>query len=399
MKHPEQVALLKQLLHYLDTGTTAMAPAPWRNEVTCFTDPARFERERAMLFRTQPLFIGFASEWAKPGDYKTEGHAGVPILIVRGRDGVLRGFLNVCRHRGAKVVDGCGAAKAFSCPYHAWSYDLAGRVTHVPEERYFPGVKAERAALVALPLCEKHGLVWVIPTPAAEGAASFDIDPWLGGLAEEFANYGFATWHHYETREIRERMNWKLVMDTFFEGYHIGFLHKNTLGPILHGNITAFTAYGANHRLTVPRRKLARLKDMPESEWDAMWYTTLLYSLFPNTVFIVQGDHVEVFRIFPDEDRIDATVMTLGFYVPKPVATEAERRHWNANMDLVTTVVQTEDFPAGRTMPLGFASGAQRELVYGRNEPAMIHWHHHARRALGLPIDAPAPQSAWAAAE
>jgi phenylpropionate dioxygenase-like ring-hydroxylating dioxygenase large terminal subunit len=387
MKHPDQVALLKQLLHYVDTGTTAMAPAPWRNEVTAFTDPERFARERAVLFRTQPLFIGFAAEWARPGDYKTDGYAGVPLLIVRGRDGVLRAFLNVCRHRGAKVVDGCGSAKAFSCPYHAWSYDLAGHVTHVPEERAFPGVKAERSALVGLPLCEKHGLVWVIPTPAVDGAVSFDIDPWLGGLAPEFANYGFATWHHYETRVIPERMNWKLVVDTFLEGYHIGFLHKNTLGPILHGNVTEFTAYGANHRLTVPRKKLARLKDVPESEWDAMWYTTLLYSLFPNTIFIVQGDHVEVFRIFPDEDRIDASVMTLDFYVPKPVEGDAERRHWNANMDLVTTVVQTEDFPAGRTMPAGFASGAQKELVYGRNEPAMIHWHHQARRALGLPID------------
>ena len=99
MQHQEQVALLKELLHYLDTGTTAMAPAPWRNEVAAFTDPARFQRERAELFRSQPLFMGFASEWAKPGDYKTDGYAGVPILLVRGRDGVLRAFLNVCRRR------------------------------------------------------------------------------------------------------------------------------------------------------------------------------------------------------------------------------------------------------------------------------------------------------------
>jgi phenylpropionate dioxygenase-like ring-hydroxylating dioxygenase large terminal subunit len=386
MQHQEQVALLKELLHYLDTGTTAMAPAPWRNEVAAFTDPARFQRERAELFRSQPLFMGFASEWAKPGDYKTDGYAGVPILLVRGRDGVLRAFLNVCRHRGARVADGCGSAKAFSCPYHAWSYDLAGRVSHVPEERYFPGVKAERAALIALPLCERHGLVWVIATPAADGAATFDIDPWLGVLGPELGAYGFARYQHYQTREIPERMNWKLVVDTFLEGYHIGFLHQKTLGPILHGNLTAFKAYGSNHRLTVARRKLDRLKQLPEGEWDAMWYTTILYSLFPNTIFIAQGDHVEVFRVFPDGDRIDATMMTLAFYIPEGQLDAERRRHWDANMDLVTEVVLTEDFPAGRPMQQGFGSGAQTEVVYGRNEPAMIHWHQQARRALGLPV-------------
>src|SRR5262249_9168719 len=155
----------------------------------------------------------------------TDDFSGVPILIVRDRSGRLNAFLNVCRHRGAKVVGGCGSAKAFSCSYHAWSYDLAGKLTFVPDERNFPGIEAERRQLRRLPLCEKHGLVWVIPTPAEDGAASFDIDPWLEGLGPEFAAYGFETWVHYETRTIRAKMNWKLAVDTFHEGYHVGFLH------------------------------------------------------------------------------------------------------------------------------------------------------------------------------
>ena len=385
MKQADQIALLEQLLGYHASGTTAMAPAPWRNEVACFTDPERFAREREVLLRRHPQFLGFASEWAKPGDYRTDDYTGVPLLILRGRDGVLRGFLNVCRHRGSKVVDGCGNAKALSCPYHAWSYDLSGRVTHIPDERSFPGVKAERPALTPIPVCERHGLVWAIPTP--DGSASFDIDPYLGALAGELAAYGFQSWHPYQTRAIPEPMNWKLVVDTFLEGYHIGFLHQKTLGPILHGNLTEFTAYGANHRLTVARRKLDRLRTMPKSEWDAPWYTTILYGLFPNTIFIMQGDHVEVFRIFPDGDSIGASVMTLAFYTPEPTTTDEQRRHWDANMDLVTRVVQTEDFPVGRTIQAGLASGAQVELVYGRNEPAMIHWHQQLRRALGLPVE------------
>src|SRR5205814_8681 len=148
--------------------------------------------------------------------------------LVRDRRGAARAFLNVCRHRGAKVAHGCGNAKAFSCPYHAWSYDLSGKLTFVPDERNFPGLEAERRGLRPLPVAEKHGMIWVIPTPAADGATSFDIDPWLGELGPELGGYGLERYHHYETRTLVEPMNWKLVEDTFLEGYHIGFLHQKT---------------------------------------------------------------------------------------------------------------------------------------------------------------------------
>jgi len=325
--------------------------------------------------------LGFASEWAKPGDYKTDDYVGVPILAVRGRDGVLRAFLNVCRHRGSKVVDGCGNAKALSCPYHAWSYDLAGRVTHIPDERSFPGVKAERPTLTPLPVCEKHGLVWVMPTPATDGAASFDIDPWLGELADELEAYGFGSWTHYTTREIRTRMNWKLAIDTFHEGYHIGALHRKTIAPIF-ANATDFRAYGPHLRMAIPRSKITRLKDQPESQWDAIWNTALVYTMVPNAVFVVNGDHVELWRMFPDENRPDRCVMTLSFYIPEPVASEERKRHWDANVDLTVRTVLEEDFPVGESIQSGFTSGAQSHTVYGRNEPAMIHYHRALTRLV-----------------
>jgi len=248
--------------------------------------------------------LGFASEWAQPGDYKTDDYAGVPVLVLSGRDGVLRAFLNVCRHRGSKVVDGCGNAKALSCPYHAWSYDLAGQVTHIPDERSFPGVKAERPTLTALPLCERHGLVWVIPRPAADGATSFDIDPWLGELGDELEAYGFGGWTHYATREIRTRMNWKLAIDTFHEGYHIGVLHRDTIAPIF-ANAIDFRTYGPHLRMSIPRRKIEKLKQQPEGQWDAVWNTALVYTMVPNAVFTINADNVQLWRMFPDENRPD----------------------------------------------------------------------------------------------
>jgi len=382
MSRRDQVDLLKRLLHYVDTRTTAMADSPWRNEVSVYTCAERLADEQRVLFRKHPLVMGFGSDWPSAGSYSTDDYAGLPILIVRGRDEKLRAFLNVCRHRGAKVADGCGSARVFSCPYHAWTYDLAGKLQGIPDERCFPEVRGERNGLVELPLCEKYGLVWVIPT--ADGTTSFDIDPWLGGLAGELASYGFGSWSFYDRRVIPETMNWKIVVDTFNEGYHIGFLHRDSLRDVLMGNVNDFEAFGLNHRLTFPRRKLERLKAEPEESWDLMWNTSMVYLLFPNTVLIVQGDHVELARVFPREGRTDRSVMELGLYVPQAPVTAEERTHWDKNMQLVLDVVTGEDFPTGRSIQIGLTSGAQNHLVYGRNEPAMIHYHQSMRAALGL---------------
>src|SRR3954470_23129326 len=384
MSRQQQIDLLKRLLNYVETRTTSMADVPWRNDVSTYADPAHLAREQRILFRQHPILMGFASKWAKPGAFSTDDHAGVPILIVRGRDGVLRALLNVCRHRGAKVAQGCGEARMFRCPYHAWTYDLSGKTAAIPDERCFPNVRDERPSLVALPLCEKHGLAWVIPTPAADGASGFDIDPWLGGLGPELASYDFASWAFYDRRVIPETMNWKILVDTFHEGYHIGFLHRESLREVLHGNVCDFEAFGPNHRLTFPRKKLSRLKAEPEANWDLQWNTTLIYSLFPNTLLMIQGDHVELARIFPAEGLADRAVMDLGLYVPQAPATDEERIHWDKNMQLVLDVVTGEDFPAGRSIQLGLTSGAQTHTVFGRNEPAMIHYHQSMRTALGL---------------
>ena len=394
MDRQAQIGLLKRLLNYVETRTTSMAERPWRNDVSVYADPAHLAREQNVLFRHCPILMGFASEWANPGDFRTDDHLGVPILTVRGRDGRLRAFLNVCRHRGAKVAQGCGKARLFSCPYHAWTYDLSGQVTGIPDERCFPDVRAERTSLKELPLCEKHGLVWVMPTPAADASTGFDVDPWLNGLGPELASYKFESWSFYDRRLIPETMNWKILVDTFHEGYHVGFLHRDSLREILHGNIADFESFGFNHRLTFPRKKLERLKAEPEENWDLIWNTTIVYSLFPNTILILQGDHVELARMFPSEGRVDRAVMELGLYIPKTASTDEERIHWDKNMQLVLDVVTGEDFPAGRSIQIGLTSGAQTHTVFGRNEPAMIHYHQSMRAALDSHALSRAPQAA-----
>jgi phenylpropionate dioxygenase-like ring-hydroxylating dioxygenase large terminal subunit len=388
MDRATEIDILKDLIHFADTKTTSMADAPWQNEVAAYTDPERGKREEDILIRNRPLVMGLSCDWPKPGAYRTEDFAGVPILTVRGSDGKLRAFLNVCRHRGAKVAQGCGTAGTFTCPYHAWTYGNDGRLRGLPEEATgFPGVRAQRPGLTQLPLAEKHGMVWVVPTPAADGNGDLDIDPWLGGMGPDMAFWELEGYHFHDRHVHVEEMNWKLLVDTFHESYHFGYLHAQSLSGILIPNVQHFTPFGRNFRQVYARTKVDRLKSMPESEWDLMWNSTIVYSMFANTIFTPQGDHMEIFRIFPVEGRLDRAVMETSIYIPKPVETEDEKQHWDANLALAVKVVTTEDFPAGRTMQIGFNSKAQSHVVYGRNEPALIHYHKSIREELGLPVD------------
>ena len=116
MEHATQVALTKRVIDFVDRNTTELADAVYLNPVSTYTCPQQAERERELLFRGHPLFFALSCELPKPGDYRADDLSGVPILVVRGNDGRLNAFLNVCRHRGAKVGHRLEArANACSC--------------------------------------------------------------------------------------------------------------------------------------------------------------------------------------------------------------------------------------------------------------------------------------------
>ena len=134
MKHETQVRLIREALEAIDRGAPPMTEVFTRNDPAAYTSPERAKREREILFRECPLVAGFSCKVKKPGDYFTDSLGPTPILVTRNNNGQLRAFANICRHRGSRLVDGCGAgAVRFSCPYHAWSYDLDGHCARFPK--------------------------------------------------------------------------------------------------------------------------------------------------------------------------------------------------------------------------------------------------------------------------
>ena len=381
MEHAVQVDLTRRVLGFMENHTTELADQVYLNPTSTYTCTKQLEQEQEMLFRRHPIFFGLSCELPNPGDYRADDLSGVPLLVARGEDGQLRAFLNVCRHRGAKLASGSGSGKrAFVCPYHAWTYGLDGQLRKVNPPEAFPGITCAERSLVALPVAERHGLIWVQASPGAD----LDVDALLGGLGPEMASYGLESYSHFQTATLTKEMNWKLVIDTFLETWHVATLHRETVAPIFQPNVNAFDAFGRNGRLIIPRRSIMEAKGEPESRWDLLKHSAIVYTLFPNALLVWQGDHVETWRSFPVGGSTAKCIAEAALFSPKPAVTDKEKRHWDRNMDLLMRTVDAEDFPVCLDIQRGFGAQAQEHVTFGRNEPGLGHYHANIRAALGL---------------
>jgi len=152
---------------------------------------------------------------------------------------------------------------------------------------------------------------------------------------------------------------------------------------LLFGNLCLMDAFGRNLRETLPRRTIVELKDQPEQDWDLIWHTAMVYVLFPNTVFVMQRDHAEVWRCFPVDDDPAKSRVLMEFYIPEAIPNKKALLHWQKNMDMTVRTVLDEDFPVGEGAQINLATGALESVVYGRNEPALVHFQRMVNEAVG----------------
>ena len=126
-------SMQRRLVDHLETGTqTDLADDVLEVDARVYTDPERLEAERRRIFQELPLLVGFSNEVAAPGERILFDGAGPPIVVIRGKDGSLRAFLNMCTHRAARLVSDCEPSQRLMCPFHGWTFDLEGRLRSMP---------------------------------------------------------------------------------------------------------------------------------------------------------------------------------------------------------------------------------------------------------------------------
>lgn len=388
MRRETQLDIGREIVERLRDGSTPFAAGIYRNEPAVYTDQDRHKAEVPVFFGTYPLVMAASCQIPNPGDHVTDDHTDTPLLMVRGEDGVARTFANICRHRGSRIVldtSGCGA-RAFTCPYHAWVYGTDGSLKAIPGNGFQDVVPTE-LGLIEYPTVERAGLVWVLPdSDATVAQLETKLADHLGSdLMADLDAYGLEDFHYYGTQHLSRRLNWKLTMDTFFESYHFRQLHKNTIAPLIKSDMAPVRHYGDNHLMVGIRHTAEEFLSQEEKDWDVIAQTVMVYLLFPNTIFIMQRDHIELFRIFPGETVADSEI-EISLFIPDAPDTSADpdkaRRHWDANFDLLVETADVEDFTNGATIQRSVESGQLESILYGRNEPLMQSWHRSLKAAV-----------------
>ena len=368
--------LTTKLLAHVDAGTTDQAAATMRVASYKYHDPAHWETEMALLFRRVPLPLALTCEMRAPNSYKAMDACGTPVLITRSADGVARAFLNVCRHRGMVVVaDGCGTARRFSCPYHAWVYNGNGALVGVYGDATFGEFDRDERGLVQLPCEERAGVIFVTLTPAAElPRGPRNIDDWLGSYGDVLDGLGLADWHVYERRELPSPA-WKAAFDGYVESYHFASLHTTSLFPTVMSNTMTYEPHGPHLRLGFPRQGIAELHTIPQENWDVEDRIADVHIIFP-MLSLAGGwkGQAMVSQLLPGPtpDR-SRTVQT--FISRDPLLTDNEKLSGTQRADFLHKVVRDEDYATGFRIASALRSGANKEFVFGRNEIALQHVH------------------------
>ncbi len=364
------------------SGKSAMMPTARLDDVAFFIDPDQFARERQAFFQSMPLVACLSAELPEPGSYKTFDDAGAPMLLTRGKDGKVRAFLNICPHRGSRIVrEPCGKASRFACRFHGWTFDGQGKAIGIPEEELFDGRIDSHKALHQCPAEERHGLVFVRTVPGT----AIDLDAHLAGLDRDLAAIELASAEITHSDTLQVPANWKYGLDTFFETYHLNVLHRETFKGLF-SPVNVFDTFGPHHRYTFAPLNLAQWADMPEGEWN-LDTIPLQYFLFPNTIISVgstspTGSVVNIHQILPSAVGHFASRLSYcaigGVRSPEHRA-DIDRAYRTTRQALVNEdySVVAESFPGFAALPEGTL------LPTGRQEIGVQNFHANVVRLLG----------------
>ena len=362
-----------------------------------YSDPEFLALERERVFRPSWQVICHVSEIPKPGDYQCFDFIGEMLFALRGNDGTVRVFHNVCRHRAARLLDGPrgSCTRRIICPYHAWSYDLEGHLASVGDRSAFPHLDIARESLVPVEMEIYAGFVFARLQGGGPGVAQM-----MAPYADEIATHEFEKLEPMGRVTLRPRkVNWKNVGDNYSDALHI---------PVAHPGLTRLfgATYGVESREWVDRMS-GDISDKPSRNWSERMYQKYLpeagylpkdrrrswvyFKLWPNYAFDVYPDQVTIMQWLPISPT-ESLIRDIGYVRPDSRREMRVARYCNWR---INRQVSEEDRVLIERVQNGMASGSYRVGPLAAGEVALRSFGGRLRSLIPESSEANPPQAGW----
>jgi len=340
-----------------------------------YSSSSRYDLEVNQLLSMQPHAVAHISEILRPFDFLTRQIAGHSLLITRNGEGQVQAFRNVCRHRGMELVgQEKGCKRRFTCPYHAWTYDVEGKLVNAPHfDEGFPQLDKGTLGLVKLPTLELGGFIW---SSLSTETTAEQIKQSLALVESDLNWLNLANLEVTAETELDIHANWKLLVEGGLEAYHFKVAHRDTIAPYFNDNQSTYELLGDHIRSVLMRTSFAELATTAKPERRLRDHANLLYTLLPTSQLLVQQDHVVWIQSTPvAADRTQLRLVTLA---ENP---GSRREHWNKNHAITETTLK-EDFEIAEGIQRGISELHSQTFYFGRYEGALTAFNELVERYL-----------------
>ena len=344
------------------------------------------KRETEAIFRRKWIGIGHAGRFALAGDYEAIEVGGVPVIVLRDRQGALRAFANTCRHRGARLLQGAGNCRGITCPFHSWSYKLDGSLAGVPHMQDASGFERSQFGLTEFRAAAMYGLAFVCLDPDAS-----DLAHHIGDFARLHAPWPMDQLVPTRRRSFEVACNWKTFLDVFNEYYHLPYAHPDSINSIYaptEPSDSVAGAYASQYGTTDGTGGLLEgqqdhaLPPMPglaESVRSGVWYTWV----FPNMTFAAGSDALWIYDVNPIDARRCHVTQTVCFHretvVLPAFSDRVEAYYHRLDAAIAEDIPALENQQVGLNLP--FARQGRLSPHLEANVGAFANWY--ARQLLG----------------
>ncbi|HEY0043382.1 MAG TPA: aromatic ring-hydroxylating dioxygenase subunit alpha [Allosphingosinicella sp.] len=354
-----------------------------------YRDPEFFAVEMERVIRPSWQIVCHANEIPDAGDWRTIEYLGESVMVVRGQDAQARAFYNVCRHRASRIVSGeAGCSRRLTCPYHAWTYGLDGRLIGVPNKAEYPGLDTAQLGLIPVELEQWNGFLFV----RLEGGGP-SVAEMMAPYAHEVEPYRFEALQALGRVTLRPRdVNWKNVADNYSDGLHIPIAHPGltrlfgcgyTIAAEPHvdrmsGDLVERESTNVSERAY--QKFLPAVPHLP-AELQRRW---LYFKLWPNVAFDIYPDQVDFMQFLPVSPT-ETLIREISYALPDAYTPEGSRREMKAARYLnwrINRRVNDEDTALIRGVQQGMASRAWTPGPLGDSEVCLKSFANKLRRLI-----------------